>query len=108
MSIAKGNIVCRSFDGDIKLFNTEGAYQVQSSTGNITGTRVKFSASSTFNSTEGNIKIQTDTKSNLAYVLKSDNSYLRAIGKSKKKSLKIGKGDIVITGTSTSGSQAYY
>ena len=108
LSIAKGNIVCRSFDGDIKLFSSEGVYQVQSSTGNITGTRVKYTASSSFTSTEGNVKVQSDTKKDLAFILKSSNSYLRAMGKSKKKSLKIGKGSIVITGTSTTGSQAYY
>lgn len=108
LSIAKGNIICRSFNGDIKLFNTNGSYKVQSSTGNITGTRVQFTASSSFTSTEGNIKMQMNTKKDLAFVLKSNNSYLRAMGKSKKKSLKVGKGSIVITGTSTSGSQAYY
>ncbi len=108
LSIASGNIVCKSFNGDMKLFNTDGVYDVQTSTGNIVGTRVELTASSSFTTTEGNIKIQLDTKSNLMYELKSDNSYLRAMEKSKKKSLKIGKGDILITGTSTTGSQAYY
>ncbi len=108
LSLAKGNISCRLFDGAIKLFNTEGVHEIETSTGTITGTRVHFTGSSSITSTEGNVKIQMSSKENLAFVLKSDNSYLRAMGKSKKKSLKIGKGDIVITGTSTSGSQAYY
>lgn len=108
LSIASGNIVCKSFNGDMKLFNTSGVYEVQTSTGNIVGTRVALDASSSFTTTEGNIKMQLDTKSDLMFELKSDNSYLRAMEKSKKKALKIGKGDIVITGTSTTGSQAYY
>ncbi len=108
LSIAKGNISVKTFDGDMKLFNTSGVYTVQSSTGNITGTRVVFTAPSSFASTEGNIKVQMNTKENLAFELKSSHAYVRAMGKSKKKSLKIGKGDILITGTSTTGSQAYY
>ncbi len=108
LSLVKGNIVTRTFDGNQKLFQTEGAYQVQSSTGSITGNRVKFLSSSAITSTEGNIKMQMNTKSDLAFELKSDNSYLRAMGKSKKKSLKVGKGSILITGNSTSGSQTYY
>lgn len=108
ISIASGNIICKSFNGDMKLFNTTGVYEIQTSTGNIVGTRVAVNASSTFTTTEGNIKMQLDTKDNLMFELKSDNSFLRAMEKSKKKSLKIGKGEIVITGTSTTGSQAYY
>ncbi len=108
ISIASGNIICKSFNGDMKLFNTTGVYEIQTSTGNIVGTRVGLNASSTFTTTEGNIKMQLDTKDNLMFELNSDNAYLRAMEKSKKKSLKIGKGEIVITGTSTTGSQAYY
>ncbi len=108
LSIAKGNMVCKTFDGDMKLFNTNGTYAVQSSTGSIVGTRVEFVSSSSFTSTEGNIKMQIGTKKDLAFLLKSNNSFLRAMGKSKKKSLKIGKGNILITGTSTTGAQAYY
>ncbi|TLX77641.1 DUF4097 domain-containing protein [Labilibacter sediminis] len=108
ISLSEGHVACRIFTGDLKIFQTNGTYSLQSSSGNITGTRVKFTGSSSFTSTEGNIKVQMNTKSNLAFVLKSENSYLRAMGKSKKKSLKVGKGDIVITGISTTGSQAYY
>lgn len=103
-----GNIVHKSFNGDIKLFNTMGVYDIQTSVGQIVGTRVALTASSSFTSTEGNIKIQLDTKSDLSFTLKSTNSFLRAMNTSKKKSLKIGKGEIVITGTSTTGSQAFY
>ncbi len=108
LSQVKGNIVTRSFAGNQKLFQTEGTYTVQSSSGTITGNKVVFIASSFFTSTEGAIKVQTNTKKDLAFVLKSENSFLRAMGKSKKKSLKLGNGSILITGTSTTGSQAYY
>jgi hypothetical protein len=108
LSQVKGNIVTRSFAGNQKLFQTEGIFTIQSSTGTITGNSVVFTASSSFTSTEGTIKVNTNTKKDLAFVLKSENSFLRAMGKSKKKSLKIGKGNILITGTSTTGSQAYY
>ncbi len=108
LSLAKGNITTRTFEGNQKIFQSEGVYNVQASTGGITGTRIKFTESSSFTTTEGNIKVQMNTKTDLAFVLKSENSFLRAMGKSKKKSLKEGKGSIVITGTSTTGSQAYY
>jgi len=108
MSLAKGSITTRTFEGNQKIFQTEGVFNVQASTGSITGNRIKFTASSTFATTEGDIKVQMDTKTDLAFDLKSENSFLRALGKSKKKSLKEGKGSIVITGTSTSGAQAYY
>ncbi len=108
LSLAKGNITTRTFEGNQKIFQSEGIYAIQASTGGITGTRIKFSGPSSFTTTEGNIKVQMNTKTDLAFVLKSDNSYLRAMGKSKKKSLKVGKGSVVITGTSTTGSQAYY
>lgn len=108
LSLAKGNITTRSFEGNQKIFQSEGIYNVQASTGGLTGTRIKFTGSSSFSTTEGNIKMQLNTKTDLAFELKSDNSFLRAMGKSKKKSLKVGKGSILITGTSTTGSQAYY
>ncbi len=108
LSLAKGNISTRTFEGNQKIFQSEGVYKIQTSSGGITGTRIKFTASSSFTTTEGNIKVQMNTKTDLAFILKSENSYLRAMGKSKKKSLKVGKGSIVITGTSTTGSQAYY
>jgi len=108
ISLAKGNITTRTFEGNQKLFQSEGVYDVQASTGGITGTRIKFTGSSSFTTTEGNIKVQTNTKTDIAFVLKSENSFLRAMGKSKKKSLKEGNGSIVITGTSTTGSQAFY
>ncbi len=108
LSLAKGNITTRTFEGNQKIFQSEGVYDVQASTGGLTGTRIKFTGSSSFTTSEGNIKMQLNTKTDLAFILKSDSSYLRAMGKSKKKSLKVGKGSILITGTSTTGSQAYY
>ena len=108
ISLVKGNIETRTFEGNQKVFQSEAVYNLHASSGSITGTRIKFTGSSTFTTSEGNIKVQMNTKSDLAFVLKSDNSFLRAMGKSKKKSLKVGKGSIVITGTSTTGSQAYY
>ncbi len=108
VSLCKGNIVTRTFEGNQKIFQTEGTYQVQSSTGQLTGNRMKFDSSSSFTATEGNIKVQVANKTNIAYELESENSFLRAMNKSKKKKLKVGKGDIIISGISTTGSQAYY
>ncbi len=107
VSLCNGNITTRSFNGSQKVFQTNGIYKLQSSTGTITGNRMTFKASSSFETTEGNIKIQVVPNQKLTYELSSENSFLRAMNKSKKKKLKIGKGDIIITGISTTGSQSY-
>ncbi len=108
ISLCNGTIKTRTFGANQKLFQCEGVFEVQSSKGNVIGNRIKFTGSSSFTTTEGSIKVQTGTKSNVRYELSSDNSMLRAMEKSKKKNLKIGKGDIIITGTSTSGAQSFY
>lgn len=108
ISLCKGNINCRTFSASQKIFQSEGKFEIQSSKGNIVGNRIKFSESSSFLATEGGIKVQTNTKTNIRYELSSNGSILRALNKSKKKSLKIGKGDILITGVTTTGAQSYY
>ncbi|WP_282036999.1 DUF4097 family beta strand repeat-containing protein [Saccharicrinis aurantiacus] len=108
ISLCNGEINCRTFVGQQKLFQCNGVYNLESSKGNIVGTRIKFADSSNIKTTEGSVKIQTNTKTNIRYELTSDNSVLRALAKSKKKSLKIGKGDILITGVTTTGAQSYY
>ncbi|MDB4334737.1 DUF4097 domain-containing protein [bacterium] len=112
MNISKldGDMNITSFTGNIKIFQTTGGITLKSSTGNVTGNRIKFTKSSKFVTTEGSVKVQMamEDKSQLAFVLKSNSSYLRAMGKSKKKSLKAGKGSIVIEGISTTGGQTYY
>ncbi len=108
ISLCNGTIQTRTFGANQKLFQCEGVFNIQSSKGNIIGDRIKFTGSSSFTATEGSIKVKTGTKTNIRYELNSDNSILRAMEKSKKKSLKVGKGDIVITGTTTSGAQSFY
>ncbi|MBN2166996.1 MAG: hypothetical protein JW717_12015 [Marinilabiliaceae bacterium] len=105
---SNGNITVTTFSGFIKLFNITGIVNLQSTTGEQVGTRVELTASSTFNTTEGKIKMQIDNPiESLTFNLESTNSFLQAAQKSKKKKLKVGKGSIVITGISTTGGQVY-
>ena len=105
---SKGNINVTTFSGAIKLFNTEGIVNLKSTTGEQVGTRIKLTASSSFYTTEGKIKMDLDNPiEELSFVLESSSSYLQAARESKKKKLKVGKGPIVVTGTSTTGAQLY-
>ncbi|TAJ05772.1 hypothetical protein DMA11_23170 [Marinilabiliaceae bacterium JC017] len=109
ISIAESNILITAAKGDVQLFQTNGTLNVTTTKGNQSGTRIKLAAASSLTSTEGKIKMKLDMpKDQLAFQLQSTNSYLFALGKSKKKKLKIGKGPILLTGTSTTGSQSYY
>lgn len=109
ISIAESNILITAANGDVQLFQTNGTLNINTTKGNISGTRIKLAAASTLTSTEGKIKMKFDMpKDQLAFELQSTNSFLFAQGKSKKKKLKIGNGPILLTGISTTGSQSYY
>jgi hypothetical protein len=109
ISMAKGTIQVMGSSGDVQLFQTTGILQINTSKGNQTGSRIVLSGNSSFTSTEGKIKMRFDMpKEALSYQLVSENNFLFALGKSKKKKLNIGNGSIVVTGSSTTGSQSYY
>jgi hypothetical protein len=104
----KGNITVVTFAGSQKLFKTTGLVNLQATTGELLGTRIMLTGSSSFKTTEGKIKLQIDNKTDeVTFALKSVNSFIQARGTSKKKALKLGKGPIVITGESTTGGQVY-
>ncbi len=109
LSDATGNIQSLSAAGTLNLFDVSGTFNLVSTKGSIIGTRVKLEASSGFKTTEGKIKLKMNNpKEQLSFLCESENAYIVAFGKSKKKKLKMGSGAIVITGISTTGAQNYY
>lgn len=109
LSDAKGTINVLSGAGSVNFFNTQGVFDVISGKGAVIGTRIKFTAASSFKTTEGKIKLKLDhKKEELSFLCESEKGMMVVYGKSKKKKLKAGKGPIVITTYSTTGAQNYY
>ncbi|MCG8580960.1 MAG: DUF4097 family beta strand repeat-containing protein [Bacteroidales bacterium] len=108
LSDSKGSIGSLSVSGTLNLFNVEGVFNLVSTKGSIIGSRVKLSESSSFNTTEGKIKIKfLNPKEQFTFACQSDHAYIVAYGKSKKKKLKLGDGPIVITAISTTGAMNF-
>ena len=109
LSNASGNVKSLSAAGTLNLFDVTGVFNLVSTKGAIIGTRVKLSESSSFQTTEGKIKLKMlNSKESLSFVCESEHAYIVAFGKSKKKKLKTGSGAIVVTSVSTTGAQSYY
>ncbi|MFT3737175.1 MAG: DUF4097 family beta strand repeat-containing protein [Breznakibacter sp.] len=108
ISEIKGDINVISFAGPLKLFKTNGIVNLQTTAGEQVGTRVMLTGNSSFKSTEGKIRMQIDNKTDeVTFMCKSATAFIQARGQSKKKTLKLGKGPIVITSESTTGGQVY-
>ncbi len=109
ISVSEGAIKIQNSSGDVQLFQTTGVLDVKTTKGNQSGTRINLSGNSKFTSTEGKIKIKFDmSKGLLKYQLVSEKAFIFALGKSKKKKLNIGDGDILVQSSSTTGAQSYY
>jgi DUF4097 and DUF4098 domain-containing protein YvlB len=110
IKISNSNVTLttQSLNGSVNLFGLKGVLNVTTTKGLIAGTQIKLTDSSSFNTTEGKIKIKFDNKKEeLSFVLRSQNAPLIAMGSSKMKKLNTGSGPIVVTGTSTTGGQNY-
>ena len=109
ISTAEGDIKILGSTGDVQLFQTTGVLNIKTTRGNQSGTRINLTGNSNFTSTEGKIKMRfTTPKDKLSYQLMSEKGYVFALGKSKKKKLNIGKGDILITAETKTGAQSFY
>jgi hypothetical protein len=108
LSDSKGTIGSLSVSGTLNLFNVEGVFNLVATKGSIIGSRVKLSESSTFNTTEGKIKIRfQNPMDQFTFACQSEHAYIVAYGKSKKKKLKLGDGPIVVTAISTTGAMNF-
>ena len=109
ISDTKGMIRILGAEGDVQLFRTTGMLDIKTSKGNQTGTKICLTENSKFTSTEGKIKMRfCEPKEGITFQLVSQKGYLFAMGKSKKKKLTIGKGDILVEATSTTGTQTFF
>jgi len=109
VSVSDGAIKILGSSGDVQLFQTTGVLDIKTTKGNQSGTRINLSGNSKFTSTEGKIKMRFDMpKGSLKYQLLSEKAYIFALGKSKKKKLNIGDGNVLVESSSTTGAQSYY
>jgi len=109
LSDAEGTITAMSGAGALNFFNVTGVFDVTSGKGDVVGTRIKFTASSSFKTTEGKIKLKLDhNKEELSFMCESEKGMMVAYGKAKKKKLKLNGGPIIITTYSTTGAQNFY
>lgn len=109
ISDAKGMIRVLGSKGDVQLYQTTGVLDIKTSKGNQTGTKITLTGNSKFTSTEGKIKMRFNKPENgIKYQLISEKGYLFAMGKSKKKKLTIGKGEILVEASSTTGTQSFF
>jgi len=109
ISDSNGEIQIHGAKGDVLLFRTTGILDIKTSEGNQTGNKITLTGNSKFTSTEGKIKMKfSEPKEGIAFQLVSQKGYLFAMGKSKKKKLTIGEGDILVEATSTTGTQTFF
>jgi DUF4097 and DUF4098 domain-containing protein YvlB len=108
VDIMKGNLVCKSVSGDLKLADITGALNLSSVSGGQTGKRIMLTGDSKFNSVSGDIIVDLLNEiENLSFKLKSGSGRLKAGNSSADDRLEIAGGDILVTGSSTSGSQVF-
>jgi len=109
ISMAVGKIRILGYSGDVELYQVTGILDVSTTRGNQTGIKVKLTGDSRFASTVGKVRIKLDMpKDSITYQLKSEKAFVFALGKSKKKKLIVGNGNILVQGNSTTGSQLFY
>jgi len=108
LSNAEGTIGSLSVSGTLNLFDVSGVFNLVATKGAIIGTRVNLKESSSFQTTEGKIKIKfVNPKEQFTFACQSEHAYIVAYGKSKKKKLKMGEGPIVVTAISTTGAMNF-
>ncbi len=108
LSNAEGKIGSLSVSGTLNLFDVTGGFNLVATKGSIIGSWVKLTESSSFNTTEGKIKMKfINPQEQFTFACESEHAYMVAYGKSKKKKLKMGEGPIVVTAISTTGAMNF-
>ncbi len=111
LSKVEGVINIKTLSSAVNLFETKGEFHIETTKGAIIGNKgITLTTSSDFTTTEGKINLRlTNSVDDLTFSLTSEssNASLIAKGTSKKKKLNSGKGSIVITGKTKTGSQIY-
>ncbi len=111
ISNAIGIFNIKTLTSVINLFETKGEFHIETTKGQVIGNKgITLRESSDFTTTEGKVNIRlTNSPDELTFNLaaESPNASLIVKGVSKKKKLQQGKGPIVITGRSKTGSQVF-
>jgi DUF4097 and DUF4098 domain-containing protein YvlB len=108
VNIMKGNLVCKSVSGDLKLADVTGSLNTSSTSGSQNGSRIMLTGDSRFNAVSGDVKMDLlNELENLSFRLKSGSGRLKAGNSSADDRLEISGGNILVTGSTTSGSQIF-
>ncbi|GAF01889.1 DUF4097 family beta strand repeat-containing protein [Saccharicrinis fermentans] len=109
MSDVRGDVQARASSGSIKLYNINGALNLITSSGSQYGEEIMLSGNSSFKASSGSVKMSLSNQADeLSFDLMASSGSLSAKGMRGKKQLNIKKGEILVLGVSSSGSQHYY
>lgn len=104
----EGSVNANTSSGSIKVRDFEGSLDLVSSSGSQYGEDVELKTDSKFHSVSGSITMHLDNSPNdLRFDLHASSGGLHAFDSRGDKSLQVGQGDILVKGTSSSGSQRY-
>ncbi len=108
INILKGDLTGKTVSGDIRLEDVTGVLNLSSTSGSQRGTGIMLTGNSRFNSVSGDISmdLENDIES-LSFKLKSGSGRLKAGSSSADDRLEISGGGILVSGSSTSGSQVF-
>ncbi len=105
---SKGSIHAQTSSGSIKLSYVIGSLALQSSSGSQSGTEITLTDNSSFKSSSGSIHMDlTNDPEDLSFNLRASSGSLHAMGEKGGDKLRINKGQIIIEGKSSSGSQTF-
>ncbi len=105
---SQGNINAHTSSGSIRLSGITGSLNLESSSGSQTGENITLTDNSSFRSSSGSIKMQLlNSADDLSFDLHASSGGLKAKGISGNDNLRIEKGQILVKGNSSSGSQRF-
>jgi len=103
-----GKMNARCTSGNITLHDLKGALTAETSSGNIKGDEILLNDDSEFRVTSGNIRLELlNNENDLSFDLEAGSGNLRAAGNTGEDHMIIKKGEIKISGISSSGNQTY-
>lgn len=108
LSVLRGHLNAKTVSGDITLADVTGELNIKSTSGSQRGDKIMLTASSYFSSVSGDITMNLDNQIDaLGFDLRSGSGRLSAGESQSDKKLKISRGDIMVTGSTTSGNQIF-
>ena len=103
-----GDIKSESSSGNIEIKNAVGSLDLRASSGDIEGNEISITANSSFKTSSGAIDMRfTNNIEDFSFDLQSSSGRI-SVGKTRAEgTVKVGNGELVINGKSSSGRQTY-